>query len=121
MCGDREWTDEGPITLIIDGYQWAARFASAGLLIIEGEARGADRIARKYAERCSVAVERYPAKWVPHGDAAGPLRNQQMLDEGKPDVVWAFHDNLVQSKGTRDMVLRARLAGLPVYLVSRLP
>lgn len=38
---------------------------------------------------------------------------------GQPDLVLAFHDNLSESKGTRDMVQRAKRAGVPVYLVSR--
>jgi hypothetical protein len=30
-------------------------------------------------------------KWDELGKKAGPLRNQRMLDEGKPDLVVAFH------------------------------
>lgn len=41
--------------------------------------------------------------------AAGPIRNQQMLDDGKPDLVVAFPGG----KGTADMVRRARVAGIP--------
>lgn len=41
---------------------------------------------------------RFPAKWNEHGKAAGPIRNQQMLTEGKPDVVFAFHDDIASSK-----------------------
>ena len=37
-----------------------------------------------------------------------------MLDEGKPDTVVYFHDNIERSKGTKDMVSRAKKAGLPV-------
>ena len=29
----------------------------------------------------------YPADWDKFGRAAGPIRNQQMLDEGKPNMI----------------------------------
>jgi len=41
-----------------------------------------------------------------------------MLDEGKPTYVLAFHDNLAESKGTKDMVTRAKKAGIPVEVWS---
>ena len=58
----------------------------------------------------------YPADWNKYHKAAGPIRNQQMLTEGKPTLVLAFHDNITASKGTRDMVKRSLKGGLPVYL-----
>jgi hypothetical protein len=36
-----------------------------------------------------------------------------MLDQGRPDIVLAFHANISQSKGTKDMVERAKKAGIP--------
>lgn len=48
------------------------------------------------------------------GKAGGGSRNQQMLDEGKPVIVLAFPTP--NSKGTWDMVRRAKLAGVPVEI-----
>ena len=39
-----------------------------------------------------------------HGNAAGPIRNQRMLDHGKPDIVVAFPGG----SGTADMVKLSR-------------
>jgi hypothetical protein len=117
ICGDREWDDPLPIS-------WIVRAATGSLMptaVISGAARGVDSFAARSAGRQGVVLMEFPAKWDEHGKAAGPIRNQQMLDEGKPDVVFAFHDNLAASKGTADMVRRARKAGLPVYVVSRAP
>lgn len=50
---------------------------------------------------------------------AGPIRNEQMLQEGQPDKVLAFHENLAQSRGTADMVRRAAKAGVPVEIHCR--
>ena len=60
------------------------------------------------------AIIGFPAQWDKYGKSAGVIRNQQMLDEGKPDTVVYFHDNIERSKGTKDMVSRAKKAGLPV-------
>lgn len=43
---------------------------------------------------------------------AGFIRNQQMLDEGKPDAILACWDG--RSRGTLDMMNRARRAKVPV-------
>ena len=86
------------------------------ITVVHGAARGADTLAGEAAKRCGFAVEEYPADWRQWGKRAGPIRNQRMLDEGKPQIVHAFHDHILDSKGTRDMIYRALGAGLPVYL-----
>lgn len=115
ICGDRNWDAPWPITIIVRALKHGAEPPT----IIEGEARGADTMAARSAERMGVALERYPAKWDEHGKAAGPIRNQQMLTEGKPDAVFAFHDDIRASRGTKDMCDRAAKAGIPVYVIGR--
>jgi hypothetical protein len=61
-------------------------------------------------------VRHFPADWDKYGKAAGPIRNKQMLDEGKPQAVIAFSYDLARSRGTANMVAQARDAGLPVWL-----
>lgn len=58
-------------------------------------------------------VEPHPADWDAHGKAAGPLRNQQMVDLGA-DVCLAFHRTGAGNRGTADCVKRAREAGIRV-------
>ena len=52
-------------------------------------------------------IIKFPADWNKYGKAAGVLRNQQMLDEGHPDLVVYFHKDIENSKGTKDMIIRA--------------
>ena len=85
-------------------------------VIIEGGASGADSLAVRAGIQLGIFVEQYHANWEKYGRAAGPLRNQEMLDRGKPDVVLAFP--LKDSKGTWDMVKRAKDAGIPVEVVE---
>jgi hypothetical protein len=105
FCGDRHWTSRHVI------YRWMVKVKPT--VVIEGEARGADRIAREVADSLGIPVERYPANWSQYHRAAGPIRNKQMLVEGKPDLVLAFHDDLNSSKGTKNMVTLAQKAGVP--------
>lgn len=62
----------------------------------------------------AVSEEPYPADWVRLGRAAGPVRNQLMIEQGKPDLVVAFPGNF----GTADCVRRAKAAGVPVMEVG---
>lgn len=78
--------------------------------IIQGGAKGADCLAAAWGFWKSVPVEEYAAEWEIYGKKAGGIRNQKMLDEGRPDVVLAFPGG----KGTADMVKRAELAGIEV-------
>ncbi|KKN86896.1 hypothetical protein LCGC14_0264590 [marine sediment metagenome] len=105
ICGDRNWTDREAIWEYLDSIP-------AGSVIIEGDARGADRIAGDIAAEMGFEVEVYPAQWDRYGRAAGPIRNTQMLDEGKPVIVVYCHDDLDNSKGTKNMVTQATKLGL---------
>ena len=81
---------------------------------MHGGARGADSIAGEEAKEFGLTVLAFSADWRRYGRAAGPIRNLQMLEEGKPDLVIAFHADLDHSKGTKDMVEQARKAGIKV-------
>lgn len=111
ICGDREWKDMVFIQLML-------KQRPDVTVVIEGECRGADKLARAAAEHLGIPVEPYPALWKEHGPAAGSIRNQQMLDEGRPTEVWAFHDNFEESKGTRDMTNRSVWANIPTWLIT---
>lgn len=87
-------------------------------VVIQGEARGADSIARNIAQSMGIPVESYPAKWDEEGKAAGSIRNIRMLKEGKPDCVIAFSDDFANSKGTKHMVKIALEAGIPFRLFT---
>jgi len=90
-------------------------------VIIHGACQGADMIADEEAKRLGLAVLPFPAEWDfwrARGNvkAAGPIRNKRMLDEGKPDRVWAFHKSIRTSRGTINMIRQAQAAGVPVEL-----
>lgn len=108
ICGSRFYTDYKKIL------QYVRSLESA--VIIAGGARGADTLAVKAARACKFSFREYPAQWEKYGKKAGPIRNQTMLDMEKPDIVAAFHEDIESSKGTKDMVARARKIGVPVVI-----
>lgn len=117
VTGDREWTDRKLVRNTLVSLI-PKRFRGPSTTIGEGGARGLDTIAREVAKKLGIHVLTEHANWKKHKKAAGPIRNQNMLDFLQPHIVVAFHDNIRASKGTRDMVLRAMLAKIPVLLVT---
>lgn len=109
VCGGRTYTDMRTVTKCLDG------LVPKPTLIIQGGAFGADACASEWAYKRDVLERQFPADWKKHGRAAGPIRNQQMIEEGKPDLVVAFEGG----RGTADMVRRAKAAGVRVIEVGR--
>lgn len=115
VCGGRHYQDREKVFEVLDQLHAEREFTT----VIEGEARGADTLAKTWAMLRSVMVEPYPANWTEFGKAAGPIRNRQMLTEGKPELVVAFFDvPYDESRGTRNMVEQSRKAGLEVITVE---
>lgn len=112
VCGDRHWTDGKVIHATLDHIHAEKRID----LVIEGGARGADRIGRRWAVDTGVNFIVYEANWYKYGRAAGPIRNTQMLVEGKPDLVVAFHNDIEKSRGTANMLKQAKKAGVKTIL-----
>jgi hypothetical protein len=83
-------------------------------LVIHGAARGADRMAGEWAATAGVPVAEFPADWRRYRRGAGPVRNRQMLVEGRPDLVLAFPGK----SGTENMVRQATAAGVPVRRIT---
>lgn len=115
VCGGRDYQDRDSVFrelnklcgTISDEYP----MGTIQLTIIHGACRtGADCWADEWAVVNWAQLIEFPAEWRIHGKAAGPIRNQRMLDEGKPDLVIAFPGG----RGTADMVRRAKAAGIRV-------
>ena len=110
VCGGREFKDAD----MLEDRLSALRVERGFSLVIAGGARGADTLAEEWAKAHGLACDVYQADWTGLGRKAGPMRNQQMLDEGKPQLVVAFPGG----RGTADMVRRARTAGVEVIEIT---
>ncbi|QWY83267.1 putative GTP-binding protein [Rhizobium phage RHph_X2_25] len=127
VTGGRDYNDTARIFAALD--ELHARKPIS--VLIEGEADGLDKRAANWAFRRGVSVLPFPAPWddVDHPDAvvryrrdgmpydvnAGPRRNQQMIDEGKPDFGLVFPGGT----GTADMRQRLVDAEIPFEEVPR--
>jgi len=83
-----------------------------GTTIIHGAARGADRMAGEIATELGLRVVACPADWARYGKAAGLIRNRQMLDEYKPQLVLAFVQDWANSRGTQHTVSLSQKRGI---------
>lgn len=113
ITGSRDWTDR---RIIEDAIVKAARDADVhpqDTVIVHGKARGADTIAAEIGLKYGCQVEGHDAAWSLHGKAAGHIRNGEMVRAGA-DIVLAFP--LGESRGTRDCIVQARVAGIPVVV-----
>lgn len=114
VCGGREYDNWEKINQgLTNLYLENKDLTEDGLVdftIIEGGAKGADFLARVWAVFRHLPYIEIKADWQRHGKAAGGIRNNQMLVEGKPDVVLAFPGGA----GTADMVRRAKVATIRV-------
>ncbi len=112
VTGSRDWSDYELLRDVIA--------KSNCTIVVHGDARGADALAKRAAIELGIEHRPYPAKWHVYGRSAGPKRNQEMLDkehlpEEPIELCLAFP--LAQSIGTRDMMRRATAAGIQVVEV----
>lgn len=112
VTGGRSYTDRAKLDQVLTDIAVDVAESNDHFVHVElmhGCASGADRLADDWARKRGTPVYRFPADWAEHGKAAGPMRNQQMVD-AKPDEVVAFPGGA----GTADMVRRAKAAGIRV-------
>ena len=111
VCGGRDFKDRNLMVEALKDYEH-----QSNITIIHGAASGADSMAHSWATAFKHNIESYPADWDKYGKAAGPIRNAQMLKEGKPDLVLAFR--YPDSRGTQNMVDKTEKAGIRSIVVD---
>lgn len=79
---------------------------------MSGKAKGPDSHGERWAYANDIPVDDYPADWDRHGKAAGAMRNEEMACNA--DALIAVWDG--SSRGTADMIRRAKTKGLQVHV-----
>jgi hypothetical protein len=115
-CGDRNWTDEDEIRKFLKCL--LVEFPANGITLVHGNCRGADVIAGKIGHELGFTVIPVDAKWNEYRKAAGPIRNRLMIKKYNPDIVVGFHNDYERSKGTKDMLTRAKKANIYTILIT---
>lgn len=104
---------ESDYATVRDAIAKAAADLQPPVVVVHGNALGADRLADRASRALGLKVEPHSARWRTEGRAAGPLRNQRMVDLGA-DICIAFIAVGRENVGTKDCWRRADRAGIPV-------
>jgi hypothetical protein len=80
------------------------------VVIVSGNARGADILGEKYAYIHKHTIDSHPANWDKFGKSAGYKRNEEMAKVA--DALIAFWDG--KSKGTKHMIDLAKKYNLKI-------
>lgn len=107
VTGGRDFTDKDFVWKHLDHVHQKTPIA----LLIQGDARGVDRLCRDWAIYNHVPVEDCPADWDTLGKRAGYIRNQSMIDNYHPELCVVYPGG----RGTADMVGRVRKASIRIY------
>lgn len=114
ITGSRTWPDVAAIFNAIKK-EIEDNPCPAGYTVVHGDAPGADSMAAWAAEDLQsdfdITIEAHPADWDKYKFAAGPVRNQEMVNLGA-HVCLAF--NRHNSTGTLNCIQKAKEAGIPV-------
>lgn len=114
VFGGRDYEDQATLFGVLD------MLAEQGPIntIIQGHCpTGADKLARMWAISRNEHYHSFPANWQLHGRAAGPIRNQEMIDKGKPDLAVSTPGG----RGTADMMRRVKAAGIRLIEIPTPP
>lgn len=110
VCGGREYAN-------LEQFNRAMYLAKVWFdnyfCVIQGGARGADRMAAVWAFFGGYPMMQMPANWDFYDKKAGTIRNTWMLDFGLPDLVIAFPGG----RGTANMVEQSHARNLDVWEV----
>lgn len=131
ITGSRDWECRPLAQRVVD--RLLAKYGDDLTLVIGGCASGIDINFEILAKFARVDCEIHPAKWFDfdapncvikkdsrgrdYNANAGPQRNKEMVDSGI-DYCIACHQNLRESKGTKNCVSLCLKAGIPVYLID---
>ena len=113
VFGSRTFDDHDLLCRVLDDL-YPVR---VGIIVIEGEAPGADRMSKRWANARGIDVLPMPADWSRQGGVAGFLRNSLMVDHCNEAV--GFWDG--KSRGTKDTIDKLKAAGKKCTLVYFTP
>jgi len=100
VSGSREYTNREHVLSVIHSLN--------PTVVIHGACpTGVDAI----ADLVECEIARFPANWSKYGRRAGPVRNEQMIVEGKPDHALLFLAET--SRGTLNTLALVKRYGIP--------
>lgn len=123
VCGGRDFRDADSLAVCLE----AATLHGGCTEIICGydpnnsRFQGADQLAYEWATECGLPCRTFPADWGKYGRAAGPIRNQQMAEDGPDECLATPRANGQWGRGTLDMMRRCNGLGIRIHTLSAPP
>lgn len=117
VTGSRDWDVQYKVDMVLNEIYALADVLESPLTIVHGACpTGADHFADQWVNgRDDVKPEAWPADWKQYGKAAGPRRNEAMVDAGADLCVAFLRDG---STGTRQTIALARMAKIPTFVID---
>lgn len=114
VTGYRYWQHWEVVDRVLE---WHLDFAEGDLAVGVGDCpTGADLFVRMWCEVNHVPYREWVAPWISHGKAAGPIRNQDMINRERPARVIAFLHHLSRGAlGTARYATRNNIPLLEVW------
>lgn len=117
VSGDRNWANYDAVE---NAFSEVEKQYGSNIELMHGNCYGLDMMASAEAHLRKWKVFSRPADWSKYGKRAGPIRNGAMLTEHQPELLIVFHDDIENSKGTKNMLTQARSrqrsAGYPNHI-----
>lgn len=113
IAGDRNFSDYQFLSEKVSHYL-QPKLQECNVIIVSGNAKGADALGERFAQEHNLQVELHPAEWGKYGRAAGPKRNRDMALAA--DALIAFWDG--KSRGTKNMIMWAKREKLEIHIIS---
>lgn len=111
VTGDPDWSREQMIRDALEKLNPS--------LVIHGGGIGAEWLAGKVAKKLGIEILAFPVQRSVYGNQAGVIKNQEMLDQGRPNIVLAFFtftSNIKKYREPADILRKAKAARLPVLV-----
>ncbi len=130
FCGSQDWRDERIIFACMWGLYEIIDNMEDGLTIIHTDDRGAGQLAGRCAKKiesfnrgvlraAELKILEYPIDPSQFTPVLGYARNQKMLEDNNPDLLFAFVPDIAASPGTAHVLELAKEREIPSYLIQR--
>lgn len=130
FCGSQDWKDDRIVLACMWGLYEIIDNLEEALTIIHTNDKGAGQVAGRCAKRleslnrgilraADLIINEYaipPEEFTP---TVGYIRNERMLEDNNPDMIFAFAPDILASPGTQHMLELAKQRDIPAYLIQR--
>jgi hypothetical protein len=112
ITGGRDFRDKNFVWQQMDHYASELDITA----VVNGRAKtGVDQFVHEWCKDRGIPERPYPADWDTHGEAAGLIRNQEMIDS-EPEIERCLVFD--GGRGTTDMARRCRKAGIERVIIN---